>query len=365
MAETRAPGGRLTLDAVAKAYAGKPAVDALSVSVEPGEFFTVLGPSGCGKTTTLMMVAGFTEPDSGRILLDQRDITRLPTHRREIGVVFQNYAMFPHMTVAENVGFSLKMRDVPNDEVRRRVGQALELVQLTGREADYPRELSGGQQQRVALARALVFQPLLLLLDEPLGALDRMLREDMKLELRRVHSELGTTMIYVTHDQDEALVLSDRIMVMNAGGIAQIGSPQEIYERPATPFVARFIGESNFLDGSIVGVAGDAVTVALDTGGTVRGTSLGRLSTGGRAIVAVRPEKIVIAAPDDRRDGLLPGRIIDCIYSGDSMRDVVDLGGGKTVTARHIRRAGAARPAKGESVRLSWAAEDAIVYAGP
>src|SRR5215467_6167348 len=244
-------GGRLTLTRLAKRYPGTTAVDAIDLDVGSGEFVTLLGPSGSGKTTTLMMVAGFTTPSEGEIAIDGRPITGMAPEHRNIGVVFQNYALFPHMTVSDNVAFPLKMRRQPSAEIRGRVGRALDLVHLAGLGERLPRQLSGGQQQRVALARALVFDPGLLLMDEPLGALDRNLREQMKIEIKRIHRDVGVTVLYVTHDQEEALTMSDRVALMNRGRIAQLGSAEDLYERPANRFVARFIGESNLLDGRV------------------------------------------------------------------------------------------------------------------
>ena len=240
-------GAPLALQAIAKRYGGVTAVDRLSLEVASGEFVSLLGPSGSGKTTTLMMIAGFIIPSSGSILLDGKNITRLPPYRRNIGMVYQNYALFPHMTVGRNVAFPLRMRGVGRDEIARRVGRALELVQLKGLSERRPTELSGGQQQRVALARALVFEPPLLLMDEPLGALDKKLRQELQSEIKRIQRETRGTVIYVTHDQEEALSLSDRVVVLNHGRIEQVGPPGELYERPRTRFVAEFLGAANFL----------------------------------------------------------------------------------------------------------------------
>src|SRR5207249_1438913 len=236
---------------LSKSFGPVRAVDGVTLGLARGELLTILGPSGSGKTTTLRMIAGFTQPSSGAVLLDGKDITGLPAHRRDIGLVFQNYALFPHLTAGQNVAFPLQMRKISASEVRRRVAEAFALVGLKGLEERHPRELSGGQQQRVALARALVFRPRLLLMDEPLGALDRKLREQMQLEIKHLQKTLGITVIYVTHDQEEALFMSDRVAVTNAGTIVQIGTPVDLYNRPADRFVADFIGESNFLSGTV------------------------------------------------------------------------------------------------------------------
>ena len=259
----RSAGSSLELRDLAKRYAAVAAVKNLSLQVEPGEFVSLLGPSGSGKTTTLMLIAGFIEPDRGHVLLDGVDITTLPPHRRNIGTVYQNYALFPHMSVAKNVAFPLEMRGLAREEIRRLVSRALDMVQLADRGGHYPRQLSGGQQQRVALARALVFEPPLLLMDEPLGALDKKLRGEMQHEIKSIQRRLGITTIYVTHDQEEALSMSDRVVVMRGGRIEQAASPTALYDRPANGFVAEFIGAANLLHASVTGL-GDVGHVAND-----------------------------------------------------------------------------------------------------
>src|SRR5215216_3040300 len=251
-------GARVIFDQIEKRYGSVIAVDGVSLDIAPGEFLTLLGPSGSGKTTTLMMLAGFEIPTAGEIFVDEDPIASVPPYRRNIGMVFQNYALFPHMTVGENIAFPLQMRKMSRAEITRQTTAVLALVGLPRYEGRYTRQLSGGQQQRVAVARALVFNPRVLLMDEPLGALDKQLRESLQLELKRLHERLGVTIIYVTHDQGEALVMSDRIAVLHRGRIEQIGLPTELYERPATRFVAAFLGESNFLAGRVVGWMGNA-----------------------------------------------------------------------------------------------------------
>ncbi|WP_290803716.1 ABC transporter ATP-binding protein [Herbiconiux sp.] len=242
-------GTQIRLSGVTKDYGlASPAVDAVSLTIQPGEFMTLLGPSGSGKTTTLNLIAGFETLSSGTIALDGADVGTLPPHKRNLGMLFQNYALFPHMTVAQNVAYPLRERKVPKDEIARRVAEVLELVQLPGRDQNYPSQLSGGQQQRVALARAIVFDPAALLLDEPLGALDRNLRGALQMEIRRIHREVGSTFVFVTHDQEEAMNLSDRIALFNTGRIEQVGTPEELYRRPDTLFTARFLGDSNVFD---------------------------------------------------------------------------------------------------------------------
>src|SRR5690606_8891033 len=267
------------------------AVKDLDLSIAEGEFFSMLGPSGCGKTTTMRMIAGFEEPTRGKVFLRGVDVTGVPPNRRDVNMVFQSYALFPHMNVYENVAFGLKRKKVPAPEIRRRVGEMLEIVDLVGREKRMPRELSGGQQQRVALARALVNRPRALLLDEPLGALDLKLRQQMQVELKRIQREVGITFVYVTHDQGEALTMSDRIAVMNNGTIEHLGSPREIYERPATKFVAGFIGTSNLLSGTVTEVTGEQAVIALGEGERILvPLQSNSVRVGDRLELSVRPE---------------------------------------------------------------------------
>jgi len=299
----------LRLEDVARRFGEVRALDGVSLEVASGELLTILGPSGSGKTTLLKVVAGFEKPDQGRVLVDSMDITELPPARRDIGMVFQNYALFPHLTVAGNVAFPLEMRNVAKAEIARRVNEALGLVELAGYEARLPRQLSGGQQQRVALARAIVFNPRLLLLDEPFGALDRKLRETMQLEVRRLQRRLGLTTIFITHDQEEALVLSDRIAVMNQGAIQQVAGTTEIYERPATGFVADFVGESNILRGT---AAADS-TLALDGGGQIRVAR--SLAAGRRMGILIRPERFSATASNP-----FTGEVVEAVYLGSSFK---------------------------------------------
>jgi putative spermidine/putrescine transport system ATP-binding protein len=328
--------GALRLRDLVKRYGDEVAVDGVSLSIEAGEFVTVLGPSGSGKTTTLAMIAGFTRPDGGWIELDGADITYRPSHQRNIGMVFQNYALFPHMTTAQNVAFPLEMRGVPRKEAREKVERALERVHLTGLQHRYPRELSGGQQQRVALARAFVFGPRLLLMDEPLGALDKKLREALQLEIMRLSRELGITVFYVTHDQEEALVMSDRIVIYNNGIIEQVGSAETLYQRPATRFVADFIGESNIFEGTLDAASHAIVSPA---GYCIRlDDSLRGQPDGSPAAVVVRPEHVEVEArgvpTDDEYAGALDGVLREAIYLGPTVKCIVELAGGQSVSAR-------------------------------
>ena len=298
-----------------------------TLDVARGEFLTLLGPSGSGKTTTLMMLAGFERPDGGEILLDGAPITRLAPHRRDIGVVFQSYALFPHMTVAENIAFPLQVRGQSRAQQRDRVTRALDMVRLSDLLDRLPAQLSGGQQQRVALARALVFEPRLVLLDEPLGALDRALREEMQAEIRHLHAALGVTMVYVTHDQAEALRLSDRIAVMQGGTLRQVGTPTTLYETPQDAFVAGFLGESNFLPGTVAAIEDDIALVRLDCGVTAEALA-GSLQPNQRCRIAVRPERIAVAAiaAEEMGEGALPATLLEAIYLGDHIRLLLRVG---------------------------------------
>jgi spermidine/putrescine ABC transporter ATP-binding subunit len=351
-------GSSLNLVELRKAFGKTIAVDGVSLTVEPGEFLTLLGPSGSGKTTTLMTIAGFERPDSGAVRLNGRDITGLAPHQRGIGVVFQNYALFPHMTAFENVAFSLRMRDVARSEIGRRVSETLGLVRLSELEGRYPRQLSGGQQQRVALARALVFEPAVLLLDEPLGALDRLLREHMQLELRRIHQSLGTTMIYVTHDQEEALVLSDRIAIMNNGRITQLGTPQEVYDTPASRFVAGFLGESNFFRGQLLTVNGEAAEVLV--GGLKLRVRCGpTLLPNGEVEFTIRPEKIRLGEAEGSDVDTHRGVVEDVIYSGERIKYLVRLSVDLAVVIKQQNRSDVPAFRRAEVVAVSWDLKDA------
>jgi putative spermidine/putrescine transport system ATP-binding protein len=341
------PARPLSLRNVCKSYDGRQmAADAVSLEIPAGEFVSLLGPSGSGKTTTLMMIAGFQKPTSGQIVLGERQIDRVPPHRRNIGMVFQNYALFPHMTVADNVGFGLKMRGVSGAERTGRVARALEMVSLGGLSDRYPTQMSGGQQQRVALARALVFEPDLILLDEPLGALDKNLREQMQVELKRIHRDLGVTMIYVTHDQSEAMTMSDRIAVFNAGRIEQIGTPAEVYFTPSTRFVAEFVGDSNILAGT-VGADGLCQVAGL---GVVR-TGNRTLAAGSAAHLVLRPEMIRLG--DDVATSSRPMLGVEATVNyGDSVLVLGKVGDTRIRVRAPSREAAGLRP--GDKRALSW-----------
>ena len=349
-AGTRAGGSRLLADQFSiqlrelyKYFGETPAVNGVSLDVRDGEFLTLLGPSGCGKTTTLRMIGGFEHPTSGSIFISGQEMGDRPPYRRPVNTVFQNYALFPHMTVGQNVSYGLEMSGVPKAERQQRVTQALEMVRLPHVENRKPSELSGGQQQRVALARALVNRPSVLLLDEPLGALDLKLRKAMQLELKQLNREVGATFVYVTHDQEEALTMSDRIAVMNEGQILQLGPPEEIYERPRTRFVADFIGQTNFLDVTVREASGDTAVIELPGVGAMRVRRPADGPTSGPAVLAIRPEKIALL--EDLAGGVpagwnqLMGRLEEIVYVGTFTHYVVALPQGQIVTVHRQNRA--------------------------
>ena len=352
----------LTVRRLRKSFGAVVAIDDVSLDAAPGEFLSLLGPSGCGKSTLLRMVAGLVEPDGGQIILSGEEITRVAVHRRNLGLVFQSYALFPHMTVFENVAFGLRRRGVAPAELGPRVERMLELVRLGPLGARHPRELSGGQQQRVALARALVTEPRVLLLDEPLSNLDALLRDEMRVELKRLQERLGTTMIFVTHDQAEALILSDRVIVMEAGRVEQIGRPEEVYRRPATAFVARFLGRANFLAGTVARINANGAVVAVDGGALsiVAGQRPG-LGAGQPVHVMIRQESIRLTPADleDRRPNRFPVTVVFHAFAGQSHHYVVQLADGREL---EIAAPGATLPlARGSRAQVEWQPEDVIL----
>jgi spermidine/putrescine transport system ATP-binding protein len=337
-----------------------PAVKRTDLAIGQGEFFSLLGPSGCGKTTTMRMIAGFEEPTAGKVFLDGNDVTGVSANKRDVNMVFQSYALFPHLNTYQNVAFGLERKKVAKSEISRRVGEILEIVSLTGMEKRSPREMSGGQQQRVALARALVNRPRALLLDEPLGALDLKLRQQMQIELKRIQREVGITFVYVTHDQGEALTMSDRIAVMNAGVIEQLGSPREIYERPASRFVAGFIGTSNIVEGHVDRVEGGLALLSYTTQDRVVVPAAQSVRQGDKIEVSIRPEKIDMhrGVPPVQATGgsVLSGTVTEVVYHGTSTNYTVATAAGADFTVFDQNASNADDLAdRGDRVYLTWA----------
>ncbi|HZY76444.1 MAG TPA: ABC transporter ATP-binding protein [Jatrophihabitantaceae bacterium] len=343
------------------------AVERVDLVIGEGEFFSLLGPSGCGKTTTLRMIGGFEEPTEGQILLYGRDVVGVPPNHRDVNMVFQSYALFPHMSVAENVAFGLRRKGIGKAEITQRVGEMLELVQLDGKSDRRPRELSGGQQQRVALARALVNRPRALLLDEPLAALDLKLRQAMQLELKRIQREVGITFVFVTHDQNEALTMSDRLVVMNNGLIEQLGSPREVYERPHTRFVAGFIGTSNLIEGKVARLDGTTAVLERGPGETISVPDAVRAgaSTGGRLHITVRPEKIILTESEPAPGRCaLRGRVAEVVYLGSSTQYAVRLSDGTELSVYVQNSSDSSDIAdRDQDVWLSWRPEHTLALA--
>jgi putative spermidine/putrescine transport system ATP-binding protein len=347
--------------AVAKNFGNSVAVADLDLSIKQGEFFSLLGPSGCGKSTTLRMLAGFVKPSQGRIRVNGRDITALPPEARDIGIVFQNYAIFPHMTVFDNIAFGLVERKLPRTEIKQKVDAALAEVGMTGFEDRYERELSGGQKQRVALARVLVIEPEILLLDEPLSALDKKMREEMKFWIKNIQKSVGITTIYVTHDQSEALTMSDRIAVMDQGRVLQIGSPVEIYEQPASRFIAEFIGESNLLSGKVSALDGAACSVGLgETTVAGRLSQNASVSLGQDVALLIRPEMIRMHALDADEQPKLIGTVSEAIYQGSVVRYRVQAAG-QEMMVEVANRPDLPRLDTGETVSAFWNAQSGVV----
>ncbi|WP_225027901.1 ABC transporter ATP-binding protein [Xinfangfangia pollutisoli] len=350
--------GHVVLSSITKSYDGSTlVVRDLNLSIRKGEFLTLLGPSGSGKTTTLMMLAGFEYPSTGQITIDGAPVHTMPPEKRNIGMVFQNYALFPHMTVAENVGYGLKVRRVPRAEIDRRVGAVLETVHLSALADRRPGQLSGGQQQRVALARALVFEPSIVLMDEPLGALDKKLREHLQFEIRQIAQRYNLTVVYVTHDQYEALTMSDRIAIFNDGRVQQLGSAEEIYARPVNRFVAEFVGDNNCLKGRVTAIEGEIAHLRLQDGTVIRARATGHVQLGALSTAAIRPEALRMdAAPFA---GSLAATVRDSIFCGDQIRTVVDLAGTESLVVKSAAHSAAIHPEKGQCVHVGWAWEDA------
>ena len=361
-------GIAVDIQQVSKRFGDHAAVDAVSLQIANGEFFSLLGPSGCGKTTTLRMIAGFELPSEGEIVIAGTPMGATPPYRRPVNTVFQNYALFPHMTVAQNIAFGLRMARVPRFEIERRVADALRLVRLESYGERLPKQLSGGQQQRVALARALIKQPSVLLLDEPLGALDQKLRKELQLELRGLQERVGVTFVFVTHDQEEALTMSDRIAVMSGGKVLQVGSPGEIYERPTSRFVADFIGETNFLRGTVIETSGRRATVRVADGVVVAGIAQQPVIAGHEVTLSIRPEKAQLcAARPDGAANTLAARVDRVSYIGADTRIYLELAGDQRFVVWEANTQATIAPAPllahGNHAFITWPTENALVLA--
>jgi len=356
----------VVFEAIDKYYDGATkVVDNLHLQIERGEFLTLLGPSGSGKTTILMMLAGFEAPSRGTILFDGKPLNNVPTYKRDFGIVFQNYALFPHMTVAENLAFPLRMRGIGKSEIAERVRRTLDMVKLGALGDRMPTQLSGGQQQRVALARALVFEPRMVLMDEPLGALDKQLREHMQLEIKRLHEELGIAMLYVTHDQSEALTMSDRIAVFDKGRIQQIGAPEEVYANPTSTFVASFMGENNRLDARVRELRdGVAILQVAEGGPVIHALPVDAgLAAGASATLMLRPESLHVGRKEGAENACA-GRVTDLVYHGDHVRLGVTIEGMGTLVARYPIDDRGPAVAPGDTLTVSWSARHMRAFAG-
>ena len=346
-------------DKVDKSYDGKVlVVKDLNLDIAEGEFITMLGPSGSGKTTCLMMLAGFETPTNGEIYLDSNPISNIPPHKRGIGMVFQNYALFPHMTVFENLAFPLKVRKFSKEDIDKKVDKALSMVSLSGFENRMPGQLSGGQQQRVAVARALVFDPQVVLMDEPLGALDKNLRESMQYEIKHIHESIGVTVVYVTHDQGEALTMSNRIAVFNDGKVQQLSSPDKLYEEPVNSFVAEFIGENNTFNGEVTDVSNGKCKVKLDSGTEILSNPIRVKSKGEKTIVSLRPERAIID-PENKMDNKHKGKIEEVIYHGDHTRVRLNLLGNKEFILKVPNSSARMDIKLGNEINIGWDSRDA------
>ena len=361
---TQALHHKLAISELRKTYGPVTAVARVSLDVGEGEFVTLLGPSGSGKTTLLMMVAGLTWPDSGEVRIDGRPCTYLPSHKRDIGMVFQNYALFPHLTVYENVAFPLRMRRMSNQDIARKVRQALETVQLPDVGERETSALSGGQQQRIALARCIVYEPSIILMDEPLGALDKKLREEMQLEIKDLHKQIGITVLYVTHDQEEAMVMSDKICLFNAGSIEQVGSPEEMYFAPRSKFAASFLGESNILSASLKGTDNHRAILDFQGSATVEAPLRFDVQPGQNVAFMVRPESIAIADEVESGQNVIEGVVRDRILTGGVTKYFVEVAGKITVSASSLTMRSDRGHSPGDRVRLGWSIHDTVVLHG-
>ncbi|WP_024521081.1 ABC transporter ATP-binding protein [Bradyrhizobium sp. Tv2a-2] len=351
------------LEKVNKSYGNVVALHQVDLSVEEGEFVTLLGPSGCGKTTMLNLIAGMIAPSSGRIHIAGKDATDIPANKRGLGMVFQNYALMPHMTIFENIAFPLRVRRMRSAEIKKKVSEVLDLVKLPHIANRKPQELSGGQQQRVSIARCIVYNPSIILMDEPMGALDKKLREQMQLELKRIHTELKITMLYVTHDQEEALTMSDRIILLNDGEVEQMGSPEELYFQPCSSFAANFLGDSNLMEATVKEM-GKTLKVALCSGDEIWTRPAAFAAPGQKVKAMVRPENVNILRPEQQANGFdnrIKGTAIDSIILGGVIKHYVRLEGNATVVAQELTRTGRRALTPGEPVELAWRQDDTLV----
>ncbi len=330
----------------------------LNLEISQGEFVTMLGPSGSGKTTCLLMLAGFLTPTYGEIYLEGKPIGNIPPHKRNIGMVFQNYALFPHMTISENLAYPLKVRKLPKSEIKNKVSKALDMIELPGFEGRMPAQLSGGQQQRIALARALVFEPQLVLMDEPLGALDKNLREQMQFEIKHIHESLNVTVVYVTHDQSEALTMSNKIAVFNDGIIQQLSTPNVLYEEPENSFVAQFIGENNRLSGEVIEIKGDKCIVKVEGGGTVKALRVNVNAVGDKTSMSLRPERVMVNPAEGSTENVFEGEVKELIYLGDHIRTRVNVCGNEEFIIKVPNSYGHLVVNKDQKIKVGWSSDD-------
>ncbi len=352
---------KLKTRSLRKTYGSVVALDSADIDLKEGEFLTLLGPSGSGKSTLLWAVAGLNDPDAGQIWIDESEATHLPPFKRGIGMVFQNYALFPHMTIGQNISFPLEMRGMNRADREASTRRVLDMVKLGHVTDRFPKELSGGQQQRIALARAFVYEPTIILMDEPLGALDKKLRDHLQLEIKHLHKELGVTIMYVTHDQEEAMVMSDRICLMNDARIEQIGTPEELYFRPVSVFAADFLGESNLVDGVLTGADKGHSVVDLGGADIVRAVPNDHLDTGDKVKLMTRPEAIEVLGKGEKRTNEVTGRVREIIVGGGATKLYVDIDGGAQMQVTQLTRIASQRLESGSTVRLGWAPEATVV----
>jgi putative spermidine/putrescine transport system ATP-binding protein len=357
------PNSKLKTRDLRKTYGPVIALAGANLDLHEGEFLTLLGPSGSGKTTLLMAVAGLLQPDAGEVWIDGKLATYMPPNKRDIGMVFQNYALFPHLTVGENIAFPLRMRKQPEETIKREVQRVLDIVRLPHVADRLPRQLSGGQQQRIALARCIVYRPSIILMDEPLGALDKKLRDQMQLEIKHLHQQLGITVLYVTHDQEEALVMSDRICLMNEGEIEQLGTPDDLYFRPTTVFAADFLGESNLIDSVVQGTQTNCVQLKGPADTNLKAAPRMGVANGQKVKFMVRPENVRLLTDGEAADNEIKARLKDVILVGQVTKCYGELADGTVVSSTMLTRVGVTMPSPGSQVRFGWSVESAVLLA--